>query len=167
MVLAAGEVARVSVLVVATAFNFHTNSQIKLFSGILSAGQGTRFVLDIRMCKSTSLMSEASFILADTEQLHRKISEMSNRIRQLEDALAILQSTISDQRHTLLSDDLLKIKFGAEALRSQRSSSPGDDQDNPRQSIDATGTLTLGESGEVKYFGRSAGSEVFYSHWLC
>lgn len=111
-------------------------------------------------------MTGPSFILADTEQLHRKISEMSNRIRQLEDALAILQSTVSDQRHPLLNDDLLKIKFGAETLRSPRSSSPGDEQDNPRQSIDATGTLTLGESGEVKYFGRSAGSEVSCSHHL-
>ncbi|KAF8229501.1 hypothetical protein L208DRAFT_1480574 [Tricholoma matsutake] len=111
--------------------------------GILSAGQGTRF------------------ILADTEQLHRKIAEMSNRIRRLEDALAILQSTVSDERHPLLEDDLLKIKFGSEALDG-RQADQGSKEHTAKQSqsIDALGTLSLGDSGEVKYFGRSAGSEA-------
>ncbi|KAF4592617.1 hypothetical protein EYR38_008316 [Pleurotus pulmonarius] len=116
--------------------------------GILSAGQGTRF------------------ILADTQQLHRKISEMSNRIRALEDALAIMHGTTSSERHPLLSDDLLKIKFGAEALRSdnaQKLNGQGGGGGGLRvaENIDALGTLTLDDkSGEVKYFGRSAGSET-------
>ncbi|KAG9224386.1 hypothetical protein CCMSSC00406_0007840 [Pleurotus cornucopiae] len=133
--------------------------------GILSAGQGTRF------------------ILADTQQLHRKISEMSNRIRALEDALAIMHGTTSSERHPLLSDDLLKIKFGAEALRSDSTQKPNgqggggggiangckSDQSGQQatvkteeqENIDALGTLTLDDkSGEVKYFGRSAGSET-------
>jgi len=101
------------------------------------------------------------FILADTEQLHRKIADMSHRIRQLEDALAIIQSTVSDERHPLLQDDLLKIKFGPEAPDIHLESSAPDEQTR-KQSIDALGTLTLGDSGEVKYFGRSAGSEVRY-----
>ena len=50
------------------------------------------------------------FVLADTEQLHRKIAEMSERIRQLEDALAIFQAGISSERHPLLRDELLTIK---------------------------------------------------------
>ncbi|GLB35345.1 putative fungal specific transcription factor [Lyophyllum shimeji] len=110
--------------------------------GILSAGQGTRF------------------ILADTEQLHRKIADMSHRIRQLEDALAILQSTVSDERHPLLHDDLLKIKFGPEARDARHTSSTSGTEQAMAQSIDALGTLTLGDSGEMKYFGRSAGSET-------
>ena len=84
---------------------------------------------------------------------------MSNRIRQLEDALAILQSTISDQRHPLLSDELLKVKFGSEALNPRQDSS-SDRDESMLESLDVLGTLTLGDSGEVKYFGRSAGSEV-------
>jgi hypothetical protein len=84
---------------------------------------------------------------------------MSNRIRQLEDALAILQSTISDERHPLLSDELLKVKFGSEAL-SPRPDFSSDPDESMLESIDLLGTLTLGDSGEVKYFGRSAGSEV-------
>jgi len=99
------------------------------------------------------------FILADTEQLHEKIYEMSNRIRQLEDALAILQSTVSDQRHPLLTDELLKIKFGSEAINAREM--PAEEKDTAtNKSIDALGTLTLGSSGEMQYFGRSAGSEV-------
>lgn len=41
---------------------------------------------------------------------------MSARIRALEDGLAIMQSAVSSEKHPLLSDDLLKIKFGAEVL---------------------------------------------------
>ncbi|KAG6899831.1 hypothetical protein C0993_006425 [Termitomyces sp. T159_Od127] len=101
-------------------------------------------------------------IKADTDQLHKKIAEMSHRIRQLEDALAILQSTISDQRHPLLEDDMLKVKFGPEAQNRQQSPSPENVEQNQSsaQSIDAFGTLTLGNYGDVKYFGRSAGSET-------
>ncbi|KAJ7619360.1 fungal-specific transcription factor domain-containing protein [Roridomyces roridus] len=105
--------------------------------GILSAGQGTRF------------------ILADTDQLHAKIAEMSQRIRQLEEALAILQGVVSAERHPLLAADLLGIKFAAEAPK--RTKLPDTEQE---QAIDALGTLTLGDSGEVKYFGRSAGTET-------
>jgi hypothetical protein len=84
---------------------------------------------------------------------------MSNRIRRLEDALAILQSTVAEEPHPLLADELLKIKFGPEASDGHRAST-GPEEQAAKQSIDALGTLTLGDSGEVKYFGRSAGSEV-------
>lgn len=97
--------------------------------------------------------------MADTEQLHRKIADMSHRIRQLEDALAILQSTISDERHPLLQDELLKVKFGPEVVDG-RQTSPVESEPTVTQSIDALGTLTLGDAGEMKYFGSSAGSEV-------
>ncbi|KAF7347397.1 hypothetical protein MVEN_01495500 [Mycena venus] len=106
--------------------------------GNLSAGQGTRF------------------ILADTDQLHAKIAEMSQRIRQLEEALAILQAVVSTERHPLLTTDLLSIKFAAEAPT--RTEAPAPERDPAM--IDALGTLTLGDAGEVKYFGRSAGSET-------
>ena len=112
----------------------------------------------------TLLCRTFRFILADTEQLHRKISEMSERIRQLEDALAIFQAGISHERHPLLRDELLTIKFGPEVRRTV-------DEEHKRDmlssSIDALGTLTVGEHGESKYFGRSAGSEVSSPRNLC
>lgn len=103
------------------------------------------------------------FVLADTEQLHRKIGEMSERIRQLEDVLAIFQAGISSERHPLLRDELLTIKFGPEVRRTV------DDEHSRNvmsQTIDALGTLTVGEHGETKYIGRSGGSEVRRLLWV-
>jgi hypothetical protein len=80
---------------------------------------------------------------------------MSQRIRQLEEALAILQAVVSPERHPLLATDLLSIKFAAEAPT--RTDPPADENELP---IDALGTLTLGNAGEIKYFGRSAGTET-------
>ncbi|KAL1746401.1 hypothetical protein HDZ31DRAFT_34198 [Schizophyllum fasciatum] len=107
--------------------------------GTLSAGQGTRF------------------IIAGTDKLHAKIAAMSHRIRQLEDGLAIVQSSVSNERHPLLDDNLLKIKFGSEILQ------PVKHEDEPETSnplIDTLGTLTLNDDGDFKYFGRSGGSET-------
>ncbi|KAJ4490302.1 fungal-specific transcription factor domain-containing protein [Lentinula aciculospora] len=121
--------------------------------GILEAGVGTRF------------------ILASTNQLHSKISLMSSRIRALEDALAIFQASVSSERHPLLEDELLKIKFGSEVKDSEENEMFGSQEEvssgatSINRSVDTTtldafGTLTLGEEGEMKYFGRSAGSET-------
>ena len=98
-------------------------------------------------------------IVSDTTALHKKIEEMGQRIRQLEDALAIFQASVSTERHPLLRDELLKIKFPPETS-----------SDNPDGIVktenahlelaDALGTLTLGESGDARYLGRSAGPEV-------
>ncbi|GLB45485.1 putative fungal specific transcription factor [Lyophyllum shimeji] len=59
--------------------------------GVLVSGKGTRF------------------ILANTEQLHSKIHEMSERIRQLEDALEHCQC-VTEKPHPLLSPQFLSIK---------------------------------------------------------
>lgn len=108
------------------------------------------------------------FILADTDKLHRKISEMSNRIRQLEEALALLQAVVSGERHPLLQDELLKIKFGAEAPQAADAMSPKSEGSPHLSTIDGLGALTLGDSGEMKYYGRSAGSQVSLpSNRLC
>ncbi|KZP18634.1 hypothetical protein FIBSPDRAFT_920393 [Athelia psychrophila] len=93
----------------------------------------------------------------DTEELHRKISEMGQRIRQLEDALALIQASISSERHPLLQDELFSVKYGSE----QR---PSVELELPRnllaETVDAFGTLTIGDRGKSRYFGASAGSET-------
>ncbi|KAF9070158.1 hypothetical protein BDP27DRAFT_647716 [Rhodocollybia butyracea] len=132
-------------------------------NGTLEAGVGTRF------------------ILASTTQLHSKISSMSARIRALEDALAIFQASVSSERHPLLQEELLKIKFGSEVLPSDNTAefeargptlpvsgtagesswgSSSTQRPIDTTTLDAFETLTLGEEGEMKYFGRSAGSET-------
>ena len=50
-----------------------------------------------------------SFVLADTDRLHAKIVAMSDRIRQLEDGLALLHDKPEDP-HPLLARDLLELK---------------------------------------------------------
>jgi hypothetical protein len=94
------------------------------------------------------------FVLADTEQLHRKIAEMAQRIRQLEDALAIFQAGVSNETHPLLQEELLSVKYGLETHTDPNS------QDDLDGSVDALGTLTIDSRGDAKYFGPSAGSEV-------
>ena len=79
---------------------------------------------------------------------------MSTRIRQLEDALAILQANVTNERHPLLHDELLTIKFGIEK------ESPGTSRPANTHTIDALGTLTFTDSGDTRYFGLTAGSEV-------
>ena len=84
---------------------------------------------------------------------------MSCRIRQLEDALAILQATVSDQPHSLLKENLLKIKFGSESIVPGPSSI---DEEDESKVLDVLGTLTMEVSGESRYYGRSSGVEVRY-----
>ncbi|KAL0582042.1 hypothetical protein V5O48_000100 [Marasmius crinis-equi] len=112
-------------------------------NGSLSSGQGTRYVL------------------ADTSQLHAKINEMGQRIRQLEDALAISHSSSSNEPHPLLRDELMSIKFGPErnvTVPPERTvSSP-----TTSEALNVPGTLSVGVSGQGKYFGRSAGTEALF-----
>ncbi|KAH9846704.1 hypothetical protein C2E23DRAFT_872217 [Lenzites betulinus] len=121
-------------------------------NGSLTTGQGTRF------------------ILADTDRLHRKIAEMSDRIRQLEDGLAILQSSVTREPHPLLNPDLMKIKSGLElhsAMRAAGGSGGGgmeayeetEEEEEEVQYIDAFGTLAVRDDGAATFYGRSAGSE--------
>lgn len=88
------------------------------------------------------------------EQLHRKISEMSQRIRQLEDALAILQSSLSVEPHALLAEDLLSISSIPEPPRQP------DKESILSKTMDAFGTLTVDDTCEVECFGPTAGPEV-------
>lgn len=115
-------------------------------------------------CNSNSprlYLTRLRFALADAEKLHRKISEMGQRIRQLEEALEILQSAVSTQTHPLLRDELLAVKFGPEVRKPCEQRHPS--RDALAKSMEALGTLTIGDSGESTYFGNSAGSEVCHS----
>ncbi|KZT18667.1 hypothetical protein NEOLEDRAFT_1103262 [Neolentinus lepideus HHB14362 ss-1] len=103
--------------------------------------------------------STRRLILADTQALHRKITQMSERIRQLEDALAIMQADISNERHPLLRRELMRIKHWPE-VEEKDPPEPEYKQENTVEDVISTfGTLTIGEDGGAKYFGHSAGSE--------
>jgi hypothetical protein len=53
----------------------------------------------------------SSVILATTEDLHQRNEILSNRIKELEDALRTLQSSITEEPHPLLTPDLLLLKL--------------------------------------------------------
>ncbi|KAJ7579668.1 hypothetical protein C8J56DRAFT_795968 [Mycena floridula] len=106
--------------------------------GCLTTGKGNRFVL------------------ANTEVLHTKIHELSNRVRQLEDALK--QSSTHGQLHPLLSDELLQIKRPLEREPLGAPSSPAEQNDGD-DNLDAAGSLALSsQGGRSTFFGQTANS---------
>ena len=103
-------------------------------------------------------------MLADTEKLHEKILLMSDRIRQLEDAVAALQLSVAPREpHPLLGRDLLEVKsiidlhVAVDEDKIRKTTEPADDES---QYIEAFGTLALRDDGAATFYGRSAGSEV-------
>ncbi|KAJ3848820.1 fungal-specific transcription factor domain-containing protein, partial [Lentinula lateritia] len=111
-------------------------------NGSLATGQGTRFVL------------------AATEHLHRRISRLSGRIRELENALANIHNKYApdgDQPHPLLENDwLLEVEEGADDDELE----PGSrDKRGTGDVIDALGTLSISNHGISRFFGPTGGSE--------
>ncbi|KAJ6624985.1 hypothetical protein B0H10DRAFT_1783893 [Mycena sp. CBHHK59/15] len=97
------------------------------------------------------------FVLANTEVLHDKITELSNRVRQLEDGLAQSHAQNSMQTHPLLAPELLKIK---RPLERERIDAPPKEE-NPESSndgVDAMGSLSISEGGRSTFFGQAANS---------
>jgi hypothetical protein len=97
-------------------------------------------------------------VLAATEHLHKRIAKISNRVRQLEDALASLQAKHYSEPHPLLRDDLLS----ANAMLDDDDAGKTEDSRPPRplESIDAFGTLSISDNGVARFFGPTGGPEV-------
>lgn len=53
----------------------------------------------------THTVAAKRFVLANTEQLHAQIESMTRRIRELENGLGAVYSTISKEKHPLLSGE--------------------------------------------------------------
>ncbi|KAL5527974.1 hypothetical protein ACEPAG_6775 [Sanghuangporus baumii] len=79
-----------------------------------------------------------------------KISELSKRIRLLEDALQISHSAVSSAPHPLLAEDLLQIK-NSETLSSIEKDEDAADSDL----ADQIGTLAVSNGGAEVYYGYS------------
>ncbi|KAF8271618.1 fungal-specific transcription factor domain-containing protein [Lactarius quietus] len=96
------------------------------------------------------------FILANTEVLHDKIGVLSNRVRQLEDALADTYAVYNNERHPLLSDELLQIKRPLE--RESRNEMPSPPEAETAEAIDAVGSLSISDNGRTNFYGQTANS---------
>jgi hypothetical protein len=97
------------------------------------------------------------FVLANTEDLHDKISQLATRVRQLEDALAHSHSMSSLHPHPLLSEDLLQIKRPLERERMDVVPSKEKKTDTS-DTIDAMGSLSITDRGRSTFFGQTANS---------
>ncbi|KAI6114167.1 hypothetical protein F5141DRAFT_1187796 [Pisolithus sp. B1] len=132
--------------------------------------------LSLFPCQSCSkrgcaeICPDGVFILANTEQLHAKIIQMSDRIRQLEEALGSLQVKCAQEPHPLLHQDLLRIKNSLELYSPQTPTSRLSHIDSPqhppandrrRHSIPDTGLSRKSEEAS------STGDIVLDDSYLC
>ena len=115
-------------------------------------------------------------MLASTQELHEKISELCQRVRELEDALRASHAQLADGLHPLLTEELLKIKAPLErqSASSGPNSSTGPNSDGPngtvgaaggkdeegRDVVDAFGSLKISHNGKTKFYGHTANSWV-------
>src|SRR6266511_4348223 len=122
---------------------------------------GTSSLLDIVIPDFTLVFR---FVLASTQDLHEKIAHLANRVRQLEDGLRVSHAQISTEQHPLLSDELLKIKapIQRDATHLKPVSIPAvKEEENNLDAVDASGSLSIGQSGKTKFYGQTANS------WVC
>ena len=98
--------------------------------------------------------------MASTQELHEKIAELAQRVRDLEDALRATHCQLSSDLHPLLSEELLKIKAPLQRdpptarNAGQKAEEPGP------EIIDAFGSLSISVSGQTTYYGSIANSWV-------
>jgi hypothetical protein len=98
-----------------------------------------------------------SLVLSNTTELHAKIEQLSNRIRELEDALAKLHTGTSDEPHPLLRQELLMLKLPP-GVHTTSNLEPKRVDDIV---ADAFGTLQIADDGGGAFFGGTAGSEFY------
>ncbi|KAA1470033.1 hypothetical protein DENSPDRAFT_928581 [Dentipellis sp. KUC8613] len=110
-------------------------------NGSLATGQGTRFVI------------------AATEHLHRRVARMGDRIRQLEDALAVLQAAHSHEPHPLLQQRAPLAAHDLDRADEPALALDADDADGPADVVKAFGTMSISEHGVSRFFGPTGGSE--------
>jgi hypothetical protein len=86
-----------------------------------------------------------------SDRLRQKINELTQRVRQLEDALAVLQATVSPEPHPLL---VVQNEIDKEASSDEE----GVEVD---KIVSALGSLLITERGQT-FFGPTAGSETLF-----
>ena len=126
-------------------------------------GQGISEFIGLLLFNAQLYIS-CRFVLAGSDKLHKKVLEMSSRIRQLEDALQIAHAAISGRDHPLLAPELLKVKNGVDMPGEE----DGKEDDREEQEeldnevMSSFDTLAISDRGEARFFGRT-GSEVCHN----
>ena len=101
-------------------------------------------------------------MLASTQELHEKITELCARARDLEDALRTAHAKGSSEPHPLLSEDLLRIKapMQREAPPRNPTTVHQQEEENNPDVIDSFGTLAINGAGHTSYHSGFANSWV-------
>ncbi|KAI0763745.1 fungal-specific transcription factor domain-containing protein [Trametes elegans] len=105
------------------------------------------------------------FVLASTQDLHEKINQLANRVRDLEDALRTSHAQHSVETHPLLSEDLLRIK--APIQRENLINTGGANGNSDEQGadvVDSFGSLSISEGGRTNYFGQATSSWYYLTN---
>ncbi len=116
----------------------------------------------LRMFVTYLVNSTYRFVLASTQELHEKITELCTRVRDLEDALRTTQAQNSNEPHPLLADELLRIKAPLQReapLRNPTTINQQEEENNP-DVIDSFGTLAINGAGHTSYHSQFANSWV-------
>jgi hypothetical protein len=85
-------------------------------------------------------VSSLSFILADTQELHKEVDRLRARIREVEHALATLQAQTSQEPHPLLEQGFTIATTDWPSTKSKSRETDESDEDGI---IDTFGSLTL------------------------
>jgi hypothetical protein len=80
---------------------------------------------------------------------------MGDRIRQLEDALAVLQASCSSDPHPLLCQNSIIVDTDKPDEQPQES-----EDDSPGEISKALGTLSVSDQGVARFFGSTGGSDL-------
>ena len=102
------------------------------------------------------------FVLAATDHLRGKITRLEARLHSLEDALAIMQVTYSEQPHPLLETPF---SFDEDEPQQAERGPSEPHEENAAVAPEPLGALHLNEGidGASRFFGPSGGSEVRFT----
>ena len=105
---------------------------------------------------TTFSLSAPRFVLASTQDLHEKINQLANRVRELEDALRASHAQQSLEPHPLLAEELLRIKAPIQRENLINTGVSNGTSDEPGADVvDSFGSLSISESGKTNYFGQA------------
>jgi hypothetical protein len=109
-----------------------------------------------------TVLTLCRFVLASTQELHEKITELCSRTRDLEDALRTSHSSNSSGAHPLLSEELLAVKAPLQRDAPPRNPTTvhQEEEENNPDVIDSFGTLAISGAGHTSYHSQFANSWV-------
>ncbi|KAI0372775.1 hypothetical protein BV20DRAFT_1014847 [Pilatotrama ljubarskyi] len=105
------------------------------------------------------------FVLASTQDLHEKITQLANRVRDLEDALRASHALHSMEPHPLLSEELLRIKAPIQRENLiNTGATNGNSDEQSGDVVDSFGSLSISDSGRTNYFGQATSSWYYLTN---